>query len=195
MQQVIERYTKDHETQIVERSDGTSWIEGYAVVWGEYQMPNGRWERVDRSAFTKVLAEQTEPVSARFNHSRDYELDRSDLSLTLTSDIHGLRYKFPYDSSDPDHAKVRSKIKKGLIRGSSFKALASYKWQNDGNREIGVVEEIARLDDVGPVDHPANQNTTAIMRSDSDELEASYQEWKTQMGETEKRLARIDKLV
>ena len=84
---------------------------------------------------------------------------------------------------------VRSKIKKGLIKGSSFAALASHKWEENGKDAIGFVK-IHKLIDVAPVDTPAYGSTSVSIRQEGQSLEEDYNNWKA----TKERLARAENI-
>jgi HK97 family phage prohead protease len=193
------RYTVDGETMLEERGDGTSYLSGYASVWydgtsgTEYHLGGNRYERIDPRAFDKVIQEK-QNVEARFNHSQDFILgDVATGTLELRSDKRGLHYRVPFDAQDPDMLKVRSKIKKGLIKGSSFGFIpAKIEWRSEGDKHVGTVREVLVLRDVGPVNNGAYKGTTAEYRSEA--IERSYDEWlnnEKMKSETEARLKKL----
>ena len=84
---------------------------------------------------------------------------------------------------------VRSKIRKGLIKGSSFAALASHRWEENGKDAIGFVH-IHKLIDVAPVDTPAYGSTSVSIRQEGQDLLSDYNNWK----QTKERLARAENI-
>jgi HK97 family phage prohead protease len=197
----IERQLPDCELQLVERADGSRYFEFYAVRWydprdpgTEYQLPNGRVERVERHAFDDVLS--SDDVSFRWNHSRDFELGTKETGLILRTDEFGLRGIHPYDGEDPDHQKVRAKIVKKLARGGSFKARAMLRFADEGGKHVQYVSKILSLEDVSIVDKPAYKGTAAIVRSENEEeIERSYQEWCEQQKQDAALLEKLDNLI
>lgn len=193
----ITRYTEDTDTQVIERTDGQSYIEGYAVRWydgtpgTEFQLGPNRVERIVRSAFDGILNDPNEDTKCRFNHSREWTLGDKSTGLVLRSDEYGVRYRLPYDPADPQHQVVRSKRQKNLITGSSFKADVKYRWKRENDKDVAEVVDVARLYDVGPCDKAAYASTTAVVRAeDTDE----YKQFLAQQ-ETDKRLEQLKNLV
>lgn len=189
------RMTTD-DTKMEERN-GQQYISGYGSVFynpadpgTEYHLGGNLYERIDPQAFNQILAERSN-VEARFNHSDDYILgDVESNTLELRTDAKGLRYSVPFSADDPDHLKVRTKINKGLCKGSSFAFQpGKTEFTNEGDKHICWVRSIKRLRDVGPVSKPAYQASTAFVRSK--EMDDNYAIWLEQERlkiETEKRL-------
>ena len=134
------------------------------------------------------LSKQSDPVVLRFNHSRDWTLDSTENTLTLTVDSKGLKYSSVIDD-DPQFSILRSKIRKGLIKGSSFAAMASHRWEEQGKDAIGFVT-IHKLIDVAAVDTPAYGCASVSIRQEGQSLEEDYNNWKA----TKERLARADNI-
>jgi HK97 family phage prohead protease len=187
---------------MMEERNGQQYIAGYASVFydpkdsgTEYHLGGNLYERIDPQAFHQILAERSN-VEARFNHSEDYILgDVASNTLQLQTDGKGLRYTVPFDAQDNDHVKVRSKINKGLCKGSSFAFRAGKtEFATDGDKHICWVRTVAELRDVGPVSKPAYTSATAQLRSK--ELEDNYKDWLQQeklREETQKRLEKFTK--
>lgn len=200
METIIERYNAESELQWVERADGSQAIEGYAVRWydgtpgTEYKLPNGRVERIERHAFDDVLKSNAN-VQLRWNHSRDFTLGDTTTGLILRSDQYGIRFSHPYDASDPDHVKVKTKIKKGLAKGSSFKASAQLRFADENGQHIQYVSRIINLEDVSVVDRPAYAGTAALVRYENEEeIERSYQDWLASEKQKAEDAALLEKL-
>lgn len=203
METVIERYIQDCELQLVERADGSLYFDFYAARWydpkdpgTEYQLPSGRLERIERHAFDDVLDDPE--TRLRINHSRDFDLGDKSTGLVLRTDQYGLRSIHPFDPTDVDHQKARSKITKKLAKGASFKATALLRFERQGNNIIQWVTKITRLEDVSIVDRPAYKGTTAMMRCEhEEEIERQYQEWiesERQKEEDRKLIEKLDQL-
>ena len=160
--------------EIITREDGTQHLEGYAMRFydgspeTEYALSSGKVERIARADIESTLL-QVKSLPLRYNHSKDYVLDDTDHTLTLRCDDKGLRFSAPFDSNDPDHMKVKCKIDKGIIRGSSFEALGMHRWEKDGEKSVGWVKDLD-FKDVSIVNSPAYEGTSAMVRS-AEELE------------------------
>lgn len=176
----------------LEQSGDEQYIAGYASVFFDGSDSTQRFdkglelmERIAPSAFDRAIREQ-QKVEARYNHSPDHVLGRTDLgTLDLSTDAKGLRYRIKFDDNDPDHTKVASKIKKGLIEGSSFMARPT-KWKlSKQNKSTVITYTDLDLMDVGPVNHPGMTGTNVpVLMGDteySDELKEELKRWiKTQ---------------
>lgn len=188
------------QAEVIERSDGSKTISGYAVLWydgtpkTEYPMPNGRIERIRRADFEPILS-QKDPVALRFNHSKDCELDNTGATLVLRADDKGILFNAPYDPTDPDHQKTMAKFNKRQIKGCSFRAIARHTYEQVGNKVIGWLTDIERFVDVSiiggnVVDKPAYNGTSCIIRSEAED----YEEWRKAKEETEKIIKRAESL-
>ena len=139
--------------------DGTP--ETQATLW------QGMIERFYPGTFDEFL-KSTDDCFCSFDHDIDGLLARrSSGSLTIESVAKGLEYRAKYDSSDPDHQRVFSKIKRGDVRGSSiiFRVLPD---GDDFSMEKGVyIRHIRKawLMDIGPTHKPVYEGTTAEPRS------------------------------
>lgn len=163
--------TTTEPVQIV-RSDNQEWITGYAVVWYDpanegtvYRITDVIEERVAPTSFDTFLRSGS-VVKANYNHDKNFELGRTNnLTLFLSVDNKGLNFKIPFDSEDPDHLKVKARLRKGTARGCSFAANGLTKIKKDGSKYIRTIEQIEALDHVSIVDDPAYPGTSAIVRS------------------------------
>jgi len=171
----------------LETSGDDEYIAGYASVFFDGTEQTQRydgslqlWERIAPSAFDRAIREH-QKVEARYNHSVDHVLGRTDLgSVALSVDNKGLRYRVKFDSSDPDHQKVASKIKSGLIEGSSFMAQPKqWKFSKKGEDAVITYTDF-NLVDVGPVNHPGMKGTgqPILMSELDDNLKDELLRWK-----------------
>ena len=191
--EMIERFTTGHQTEIIERSDGTKYLEGYGVVFydgrreTEFLRPDGFIERIKPDAFNSVLS-QTTPVALRFNHDRNFSLDDTENTLKLSIDRRGVKYVSPFDADNPQYQIMRSKLKKGKgpsgITGASFKAMVEI--EKEGN--VKWIVGCAKCEDLSLVDYPAYPATSAVAR------QAEQAEQDPGMEETNKRRAIIQSL-
>jgi HK97 family phage prohead protease len=197
MDNTITRHTTQHDTSIVERSGGAKEICGYGAIYfdgtpaTEYDLGGGLVERIQRGCFDAAIAER-QNTEVRYNHSPDFVLGDVEGGAVVRSDEKGLRYSVPFDPQDPDHAKVKSKIEKGLVKGSSFCAVGpTYRYADDNGTHVAWLTSVKVLKDVAPVNSPAYKGAPAMMRSA--ELDEGYKEWLRLKLETEKRLAKLKK--
>lgn len=148
------------------RADGKEDIVGQAIVFNQLSQLLGGWfkEQIDPRALDECDMSDT---CGLFNHNDDTILGRITAgTLTLEAREDGLYYRIPYDPSDPDHVRVRAKIMRGDVRGSSFAfmiAPGGADWDTDPTTgtEIRTVKKIAILADVSPVVNPAYLQTSA----------------------------------
>ena len=150
MDEIITRYTSEHETEIIERG-GQREITGYASVFfdgtanTEYKIGDNLYERINRSAFDRPLA-QHQNTEVRYNHSQDFVLATVETGAVIRTDEKGLRYSIPYDPQDPQHQTVKSKGEKGVIRESSFQATKpTYRYAEDNGKHIAWLTSVKDL--------------------------------------------------
>lgn len=155
---------------IESRADGKEYIVGRAVVFGQLSQLLGWFkEQIDPRAFDEC---DMSDVVAKFNHDENFTLGRTPENLTIDVRADGLYYSIPVDTADPDHIKVRRKIERGDVRGSSFEFTVKpggADWDTDPESgvEIRTVKKIARLYDVAPVVFPAYlQTDTSVAKRD-----------------------------
>ncbi len=164
-------------------------ITGIACTIGKpYHLFDDYWEMIAPGAFDDVI--NNNDCIGCLNHDPNTILGRtSNGTLKLSIQPDGLGFELGIDKEDSDSTKAVAKIKRGDIRGCSFKAVPSkVKWERDGNKKIHVVQRFSKLIDVCLAVKPANKNTyTSVRSADEDkQLEAMY--------ETDKRLARLTSL-
>lgn len=182
---------------VIQRADGSTSLGGYAVVFWDgtdatqYHYGNNAVERMTREAFAE--ADFTGTV-LRFNHSRDFELGNKDTGLSVGVDNKGVWYDHPYDADDVDMKKVRQKIAKKLIRGSSIQAHnCRYKLTVEGDTVVRWITGVGDVEDVGPVDRPATPGTTALVRQMTQEDVKEAEEFAARHKRTEEIKARLHK--
>lgn len=142
----------------------------------EYTLFPGMRERIMPGCFDRCVRERQD-VRGLYNHVPDNLLGRtSSGTMRLSIDARGLKYEIDYDPSDMDHQRVKAKMDRGDLTGSSFsfrivKQVFTY---NDGPGGDDDTEEDIRelLDvdvyDVGPVSFPAYESTTTGIRAIGD---------------------------
>lgn len=166
------------------RTTAGEYFSGYAIVWydgtpaTEYRPTPHTIERISRSAVAAVL-DSGQNIQARYNHSKDYVLgETANSTLFVRADDKGLQFTIPFDESDPDHAKVRAKIAKGVVKGCSFMGNGRTSVSRTGEDYIRTITTIDALEDVSIVNNPAYTATyCSLVRSQMDE----YERWvKTQ---------------
>ncbi len=183
------RYNPDHNTEIEERDNATRFT-GLAAVFydGSPATEYTLWdtptrgkavERILPSAFDRAISE--DDCRCLFNHDANYLLGRKSAgTLELVKEQRGLRYRVPFDHTDPDHQKIASKIKRGDLSGSSFAFnVTNEEWRSEGNTEVRYISGV-KLYDVGPVVFPAYSGSTVGMRDsqsvkDAEESYAKHQ--------------------
>lgn len=189
----IIRNTSNHCTEIIER-DGKKEITGYGAIYydntpgSEYQIGPNLYERFAKG-FADTAIASGQNIVVRYNHDDNFILDDTDNGAKVKADDKGIKYSVPFDSQDPDHLKVKSKIEKGLIRGSSIAATnPKYSFTEEGSKHIAWVTSVERVIDCSPVNNPAYKNAPAMLRSA--ELNEQYETWLKSKAETSKRIAK-----
>jgi len=179
------------------RSEGNK-ISGYASVFfdgtpeTEFKMwKDGPVERMSKTAFNRAIDERHD-VRALYNHNPDNLLGRTSAgTLHITTDAKGLRYSIPFDANDADHVRVKSKLDRGDLTGSSFAfQITGDEWSKEDGKEVRTITDVS-LVDVGPVTYPAYEGATASTR-DAATLQ-SYDNWKAKQ-ETQKRIEKLNNL-
>ncbi|MEX1040194.1 MAG: HK97 family phage prohead protease [Pirellulaceae bacterium] len=173
-------------------------ITGYASVFydgtkaSEFQLWKGAVERIDPDAFNRAIKEKHD-VRALYNHDPDNLLGRlSSNTLNLSVDNKGLRYEIEYDEHDSDHQRVRSKIQRGDLTGSSFAfRVTGEKWEEENDQEVRTITDLDLID-VGPVTFPAYESSTTGVRHAS-EARSSYDKWQNKLA-TERRLQKLEQM-
>ena len=137
-------------------------ISGYAAVFNRYSQNLGGFvERIMPGAFDDALGRD---LVGLFNHSEDRLLGsvESDTLRVEVDDV-GLRYEIDLDLDDPDARSVASKVRRGLLRGSSFSFRLTPGGDEWSETEQGFplrsLVAVERTQDVGPVTFPAYKIT------------------------------------
>lgn len=140
------------------------YIEGYGILYGTVSDIGGFTEEVTKGAVDHLL---TTDVRGLLNHDVNVVLGRTKSgTMELITDDKGLRYRIKYNPNDPDHVRVREKIKRGDISQSSFGfTVKDDEWSTRNGKQHRNITKIKSLFDVSPVTYPAYKNTTAAMRS------------------------------
>lgn len=151
----------------------------------EYQLWAGAVERISPSAFDRALEEKHD-VRCCFNHDPNHLLGRlSAGTLILRKESKGLRYSVPFDESDEDHRRVRAKIERGDLSGSSFQfRVRKEKWLEENGVDVRWVEDVDLIE-LGPVTFPAYDASSVQMRTD--QAKQSHEQYRLAR-ETKKRL-------
>ena len=146
-------------------------VRGYAAVYNQQsrvlmtEKGNKFVEIVEPGAFDRA---NTSDLVAAFQHSA--VLAKYPDTLEIGTDERGLWYQYEHDPSDPDHMAVFSKIRRGVVSGSSFKFDVDpdlYTIERRGGMAYRTLKKgsVLNLYDVGPVVNPAYPATTAGLRS------------------------------
>lgn len=150
-------------------SDTEKKITGYAATFGTVADIGQFREVIQRGAFTRTLADQTQEIVALFNHNEDVILGRKSAgTLTLEQDDRGLRFS----CSIPDTTAARdvyTNLKLGNIRECSFgfgidDPDTDESWQKESDGTMLRTLKNVRLFDVSVVTYPAYSNTSAQAR-------------------------------
>lgn len=164
-----ERRTVVGEIELREADAGAT-IGGYAAVFNQETVIAGLFrERLAPGAFADAI--RTDDTVALFNHDSNYPLARiSNQTLRLSEDKRGLKYEADLDMDDPDAQKVRAKIKRGTVKGSSFGfTVDEDEWDDSevkrGKLPLRTITRIGELYDVSPVTFPAYPQTSVSARS------------------------------
>ena len=183
MDNIITRMIED--VSIEERSGGM-YISGYGTVFDVvYEYAPGKFERIKKAALSNADMSQCE---CRYNHSSDFVLgDVPTNTLTLKQDAKGLHYQTRFDADDPDHMKVRSKLQKGLVKGSSIGFLPTkiVVTKEDG-KLIENVESISYVRDLGPVNSPASPSAGVTCEARASAY-SEFEKKQHMIAETQKR--------
>lgn len=139
-------------------------FEGYAFVY-ETRTDIGEFtEEIARGAADDVMGDD---IRGLFNHDPNIVLGRTlSGTMKITTDERGMKYKIKYNPNDPDHVRVREKVKRGDVSQSSFAfRKKDDKWEmRDGKRHRTVLK-FKKVIDVSPVTYAAYNDATVAMRS------------------------------
>lgn len=143
-------------------------VAGYAAVFDEWADIAGLFqERIAAGAFDGRLGDD---VVFLVNHQGLPLARTTSGTLRLSVDARGLWIETDLDPSDPDAARVISKLRRGDLSKMSFGFRVEREtWDESGAVPRRTVERVAQLIDVSVVTRPAYEGTEIALRS----LEAS----------------------
>ena len=158
-------------------SDKAPKIEGYAATFGTVANIGSFKEQIQKGAFTRTLADESQDVVALFNHDDNLLLGRKSAgTLTLEQDNKGLRFSCTL----PDTTAARdtyANLKAGNLRECSFGFYVngpdgeSWSTLPDGTALRTLLDVV--LFDVSVVTSPAYSGTSAAARNVvADDIEA-----------------------
>lgn len=140
------------------------YFEGYAFVY-ETRTDIGEFtEEIAKGAADEVMQDD---VRGLFNHDVNIVLGRtSSGTMQISTDERGMKYRIKYNPNDPDHVRVREKVKRGDISQSSFAFKKKEdKWEMRDGKKHRTVLKFKRMIDVSPVTYAAYNDATVAMRS------------------------------
>ena len=144
-------------------------VRGYAAVFGKESRvltTNSGHKFVETISAGAFDGADMSDLVAAFDHRN--VLAKYPESLKVGTDSTGLWYEYEHDPADPDHQSVMAKIRRGVVKGSSFMfdlEEDGFTVEKRGNMAYRMVTKISVLYDVGPVVRPAYLDTTALARS------------------------------
>lgn len=156
-------------------------LSGYGAVFGQYADMGRYLERLQPTAFDKVLSDPASDVRSFWNHDSTMLLGRqSSGTLRLSTDSHGLAFEL--DLPNTSYANdVRELAARGDLTGMSFGFIpGEEQWGTVGNRELRTHVSVAKLIEVSPVSLPAYPGTTVQLRSLTDIPAASTETCRSQ---------------
>ena len=158
-----ERRTADSDVEFREEGE-QQYIEGYGIVYNSTTDIGPFTEEVKPGAADHLLKSD---VRGLFNHEVNTVLGRTKSgTMELIGDEKGIRYRIKYNPNDPDHVRVREKIKRGDISQSSFGfTVKNDEWTVNNNKQHRSITKFKELVDFSPVTFAAYKNTTVAMRS------------------------------
>ena len=141
-------------------------VEGYAAVFGEWADMGGMFlERIAPGAFDGRLEDD---VRFLINHTGLPLARVSSGTLKLSVDARGLMMSAELDPSDPDVARIVSKMKRGDLREMSFGFrvdVGGDDWDDTGQIPKRTITRLKELVDVSIVTDPAYAGTDIALRS------------------------------
>lgn len=167
MQNAFERRFLAAEVRVTQSEAGNPVVGGNATATNTYELWPGMTERMAPGAFATVLAAIGLDCRGQLNHDPNFVFARTTVPpgpghLEVWEDETGLRWEAELDPSDPDTAKVVSKVKSGVVSQCSFMFRVerdSVTTLADGSQHRDILE-VGELLDVGPVTFPANPGTS-----------------------------------
>lgn len=161
-------------------SDGeSSTISGYAAVFNEETVIAGVFrEKIAPGAFSAAVT--SDDVRALFNHDPNYVLGRTtNGTLSLKEDKRGLFYDVELNPDDPDAVRVKAKIQRGDVSGSSFGFIVEEDSWDESEMKRGKLPlrtiRKASLFDVSPVTYPAYPQASVSARSMAESMATAAQ--------------------
>lgn len=156
-------------------------VEGYAAVFNsDSEIMWGSWvERIAPGAFSEVLKDN---AVALFNHDPNLILARNGVTMTITEDAKGLKYRFEAPNTTAGNDLLEN-LRNGNVNQSSFAfTVKEEDWQESTERSkpsVRTIKKVERLYDVSPVTYPAYPDTSVGQRS--------FQGWKKEAEEVQKK--------
>lgn len=163
--------------KIETREDGTEYISGMGVVFGQRSDNlGGFYEYIDKDAFAEA---DMSDVVGLFNHDGNYVLGRSSSgTMRFRVESDGIYYEIEGPFTPTIRDLVIAPMKRGDIKGSSFAftiAEDGDKWEYDKNNRVytRTITKIDRLYDLSPVTTPAYPaSTSQVSKRSLDTLNA-----------------------
>ena len=142
-------------------------ISGYAARFNSLSEALGGFrEMIAPGAFTNALKDAD--IRLLYNHDTASVLARTGVNLELEEDDLGLRMWARVDTTDPDVARVASKLSSGLIDGASFGfTVKADTWDDSGAIPIRTVREIDTLFELTVCAWPAYPATRVAIMEDA----------------------------
>lgn len=146
-----------------------TFIEGYALKFGQPSEDLGFVEYIDRSALDNANMDR---VVALVNHDSNYVLGRNGRNMALEVDEVGLRFSIKPTGTSYTKDLIEN-MRSGLIDKCSFAftlpdedGADSWEKRHDG-KYVRTIHKIDRLYDVSVVTTPAYEDTVALLSSRS----------------------------
>lgn len=165
----MNKITRVYDVELRAKQDESREVEGYAVVFNAESDLGWFTEEIDRDAFSKT---DMSNVYLLFNHDENNVLaGTSNGSLKMTIDEKGLlqNSQIVETTTGEDVLKL---VKNGLINKMSFAftiADGGEEWETRDGKEHRIIRDIDKLWDVSLVTYPAYEQTSAYIRSQTDE--------------------------
>lgn len=155
-----------YEQRAIEDTETRGFFKGHSIVYGQKSEDLGDFiEIISRSAMDST--DMSECIAV-FNHNEDYILGSSEGgTLTLRSHETGM-YTEILDGTTTVHNNCREWVKRGDLRGMSFKfSDTESDWVYNEEEEVmyRTIKRIGKLWDVSLVARPAYKQTDVALRS------------------------------
>lgn len=154
-------------------------IEAYFAVFdSKYELWDGAYETVNRSAFDNISGKD---IKALINHDSRLVLGRTKAgTLTLEVDDKGLRGTVSINPNDQDAVNLYQRVKRGDVDQCSFGFdILDQEYHSDNGESVWEIKSV-ELYEVSIVTFPAYEETSATARKrDLEEIEKRKLElWK-----------------